>query len=53
MDRETFNVFWTMSESGAPTEHLFMRIHQTEHYLYAPKEEYCLDVMPNVRPFDL
>lgn len=51
MDRETFDVMWKMSAPDSPTQHLFMRIPQTELYTESLAEPLVLDVMPDVSSF--
>lgn len=48
MDRETFDALWKMSASDAPTQHLFMRIPQTELYTEPLLGPSVLEVMPDV-----
>ena len=48
MDRETFDVMWKMSAPDSPTQHLFMRIPQTEFYTEPLMGPSGLEVMPDV-----
>jgi hypothetical protein len=48
MDRETFDVMWKMSAPDSPTQHLFMRIAQTELYTEPLLGPSVLEVMPDV-----
>ncbi|KAL0576846.1 hypothetical protein V5O48_005143 [Marasmius crinis-equi] len=37
IDRDTFKVFWELSEQGSAAEHCFMRITQEEHFSEKPE----------------
>jgi len=49
MDRETFDVLWKMSSPDSPTQHLFMRVPQTELYSEPPLGPSVLEVMPDFK----
>ncbi|KAJ8509395.1 hypothetical protein ONZ45_g8437 [Pleurotus djamor] len=47
IDKDTFDVMWKMSEPGSPTDHLFMRLEQEEHYYVEQPQPSHLAHMPN------
>jgi D-aspartate oxidase len=48
MDAETFEKMWEMSAPGAPSEHCFMRVPQTEYYEEDRAGADCFKTMPDV-----
>lgn len=49
MDKDTFKVFWDMSEAGHEAEKAFIRTPQYEHYFDDRGHPRVLETMPDVR----
>ncbi|KII91260.1 hypothetical protein PLICRDRAFT_104635, partial [Plicaturopsis crispa FD-325 SS-3] len=47
LNQETFDVMWSLSSPGSPTETLFLRIKQTEYYAHESFEPHALQWMPD------